>query len=221
MGASSPGMRRATTTMLACGALAALASACGSSGKQSTSSASTSGSSATGGESAHGGESGAGALAADANSAATGDIPDTQVFLTYHNQAGGYSMSYPEGWAIKQRGREVTISEKNNQLHVVVEKAPPPGIASVSAALEQLRASNPTLTFSAPTVVKVTSGPAVKTTYTTRSAPNPVTGKSVLLVVDRYELGNGGKRAIVDLGTPKGVDNVDAYRMIINSFRWQ
>jgi hypothetical protein len=50
--------------------------------------------------------------------------------------------------------------------------------------------------------------------------PNPVTGKSVLLIVDRYELSIAGKRATVDLGTPKGVDNVDAYRMMINSFRW-
>jgi hypothetical protein len=38
--------------------------------------------------------------------------------------------------------------------------------------------------------------------------------------VDRYELGKGGKVAVVDLGTAKGVDNVDAYRMMIESFRW-
>jgi hypothetical protein len=25
----------------------------------------------------------------------------------------------------------------------------------------------------------------------------------------------------VDLGTPQGVDNVDAYRRMINSFHWQ
>jgi hypothetical protein len=43
----------------------------------------------------------------------------------------------------------------------------------------------------------------------------------VLLIVDRYELGSAGRRATVDLGTPKGVDNVDAYRKMINSFTWQ
>ena len=36
-----------------------------------------------------------------------------------------------------------------------------------------------------------------------------------------YELARGGRRATVDLGTARGVDNVDAYRMIINSFRWR
>jgi hypothetical protein len=213
---------RARSTILACGALAALASACGSSTKPSASSASGVGTS-TAGESTPRSEASAaaGALAAEANSAATGDIPDTQVFLTYRNAAGGYSMSYPEGWAIKGKGGDVTISERNNLLHVVIEKAGPPSIASVGTELAHLKGTNPSLAFSAPKVIRVTSGMAVKATYTTRSAPNPVTGKTVLLVVDRYELGKGDKRATVDLGTPRGVDNVDAYRMIINSFRWQ
>jgi hypothetical protein len=48
-----------------------------------------------------------------------------------------------------------------------------------------------------------------------------VTGRRVKLVVDRYELGRAGRVAIVDLGTPVGVDNVDAYRMMIESFRWR
>jgi hypothetical protein len=48
-----------------------------------------------------------------------------------------------------------------------------------------------------------------------------VTGKRVTLLVDRYQLASAGKTATVDLGTPKGVDNVDAYRMMIESFRWR
>ena len=32
---------------------------------------------------------------------------------------------------------------------------------------------------------------------------------------------HGGKLAIVDLGTPQGVDNVDAYRLMIESFTWR
>jgi hypothetical protein len=43
----------------------------------------------------------------------------------------------------------------------------------------------------------------------------------VTLTVDRYVLAKSGKRAVVDLGTPVGVDNVDAYRMMIESFRWR
>jgi hypothetical protein len=48
-----------------------------------------------------------------------------------------------------------------------------------------------------------------------------VTGKRVTLVVDRYYVWTNGKEAIVDLGTPVGVDNVDAYRMMIASFKWK
>ena len=65
------------------------------------------------------------------------------------------------------------------------------------------------------------SGRAVKVVYSTRSTPNPVTGKRVTLVVDRYYVARGGKLAVVDLGTPQGVDNVDAYRLMIQSFRWR
>ena len=71
----------------------------------------------------------------------------------------------------------------------------------------------------APTQVTIGGVRAVKATYTTRSAPNPVTGKTVTLIVDRYELAKNGKRAVIDLASPVGVDNVDAYRMIIQSFR--
>ena len=42
---------------------------------------------------------GPGALQAEANSAAAGDIPDNQVFLVFVNHTARYSMKYPEGWA--------------------------------------------------------------------------------------------------------------------------
>jgi hypothetical protein len=161
-----------------------------------------------------------GALSAEAVSAATGDIPDTQVFLTYKNPAGGYNISYPEGWTRNGSASDTTISDKNNIVHIVISAASAPTPASVSSELSRLKQSQPTLTFTAPKPIQLKSGPAVKATYTTLSAANPVTGKRVLLIVDRYELSKGGKRATVDLGTAKGVDNVDAYRRIANSFRW-
>jgi hypothetical protein len=217
-------MLRSITTVIACAALAAVASGCGSSAASSSVSPSTAGSNTstsagttTGGAST----SGASALSAEATSAATGDIPDNQMFLTYRSPVGHYTMSYPEGWAIKAHGSGVTISDKNNIVHVVVASGTTPSAATVAADLTRLKRSNPTLTFSAATSIQLKSGGAIKTTYTTRSAPNPVTGKSVLLIVDRYELGSAGRRATVDLGTPKGVDNVDAYHRMINSFRWQ
>jgi hypothetical protein len=208
-------MLRATIVAIAFCAALVLSAGCGSS---SSSSSRTTGA-APAPASAEGG--GAAALSAEAKSAATGDIPDNQVFLTYTSSAGGYAMLYPEGWALKGSGADVTISDKNNIVHVVLTAGGAPTAASLTAELNALKRSNPTLVFSAPAAVALKSGSALKASYSTRSEPNPVTGKSVLLLVDRYELSKGSKRATVDLGTPQGVDNVDAYRKMINSFRWQ
>ena len=169
-----------------------------------------------------------GALQAEANATAAGDIPDNQVFLTYHNAAAGYSMSYPEGWARRGSGSQVLFQDKSNLARIVIE----PGAATATqarAAVAALAATTPSLK-----VVSVTAHPtcsnqgatvqlplvSAKVVYTTQSAPSPVTGKRVQLGVDRYYLGHGAQRAVVDLGTPQGVDNVDAYCQMIKSFRW-
>jgi hypothetical protein len=214
--------------ILLCAAIAALAAGCGSSSPSSSSSSTppaasstqASASSTPSGSATTSGSS-VGALSAEAKSAATGDIPDTQAFLTYANRGAGYSLVYPEGWTRKGSTNDVTFSDKNNVVHIVVARAGMPTAAGVAAELNQLRHATPSLTFRPPTPIQLTSGAAVKATYTTLSAPNPVTGKGVRLVVDRYEFAKAGKRATVDLGTPKGVDNVDAYRRMINSFRWR
>ena len=158
------------------------------------------------------------ALQAEANATAAGDIPDNQVFLTFRNAAAGYSMKYPEGWARRGEGKALTFRDKNNIVRVVVVNGTAPTTATVHGELASLKGSR---VKSGPTHMTISGAPALKVTYTTVSAPNAVTGKRVTLIVDRYYLWHGGKRAIVDLGTPVGVDNVDAYRLMIQSFRWR
>ena len=161
-------------------------------------------------------------LSADARSAATGDIPDNQVFLTFSQAAGGWAMKYPEGWTQKGSRSDVTFSDKNNLVHVVITASAAPTLASVRQVLSSLKARNPSLRFKPPAPIALPADPsAVKATYTTESPRNPVTGKRVTLIVDRYVLHRGHRVATVDLGTPRGVDNVDAYRMMIQSFRWR
>ena len=146
------------------------------------------------------------------------------MFLVLRNAHGGYSMKYPEGWTIQGSGSDkLTISDKNNLARVVIARGPAPSPASVAAALAAVKKSSPTLTFTAPHKFALpASSAAVKAVYTTESAPNAVTGKRVKLIVDRYVLPRSeGQVATVDLGTPVGVDNVDAYRMMIQSFTWK
>lgn len=159
-------------------------------------------------------------LTAEAQQEAAGDIPDNQVFLVFHNAAGGYSMRYPEGWAKRGAGERVTFQDKNNLVRVEVLDGGEASVAGATADMNGLRQQSPSLSFEAPTNVTVSGKPMVKVVYSTESAPNPVTGKRVTLVVDRYYVPGTGKHAIVDLGTPQGVDNVDAYRLMIESFQW-
>jgi hypothetical protein len=196
-------MLRSSRSALAIAAIAIAAAGCGGSNASPSSS------------------SGQDALSADARSAATGDIPDNQTFLTFANPKGGYSIRYPEGWARSGGGRDVTFRDKDNLVHIVIAPGSAPTVARVKAELARVTSASPTLRAQAPRQVTIKGKRAVKVVYTTRSAPNPVTGKRVTLVVDRYELASGGKRATVDLGTPRGVDNVDGYRMMIESFTWR
>lgn len=201
-------------------AIAALmAAGCGSSASSSHGSSQASQGAGTSAAGASG--SAAGALSADARSAATGDIPDNQVFLVFVDGPSGYSIKYPEGWTQSGSGRDVSFHDKNNVVHIVVSRGAAPTPASVTTQLQGLKRSNATLAFTAPKVVALGASMSVKATYTTQSPPDPVTGKRVTLIVDRYERGHGGRVAVVDLGTPKGVDNVDAYRKMIESFRWR
>jgi hypothetical protein len=134
---------------------------------------------------------GGAAVPSEAESLATGDIPDNQEFLTFTDRPAGYSIKYPAGWARTGNGNDVTFREKGNVVHIAVHS----GAAK--------------------------SGSGEKATLTRQSAPDPVTGKSVPLQVDIYEYEKGGKVAKLELSTPEGVDNVDAYRMISESFRWR
>jgi hypothetical protein len=160
------------------------------------------------------------ALSADAKSAATGDIPDNQNFLVYRDKRVGFSIKYPEGWSQTKSAGGIDFKDKNNLVRVAVHKGQAPTAASVSAELKKLKASQPSLKAQAPKQIKLKAGPAIKVTYTTTSAPNPVTGKRVVLMVDRYEVAKKGRVAVIDLGTPTGVDNVDAYRLMSGSFTW-
>jgi hypothetical protein len=157
----------------------------------------------------------------EAQSAATGDIPDNQVFLTFTDHPAGYSIRYPEGWARRGSGTDVTFQEKANVIHVVVMEGTQPTSASATAALERLKHSDPTIKVGTPEQLTIAGAPVVKVTYTRLSAADPVTDKRLPLTIDRYLYARGGKVATLDLGTPVGVDNVDAYRMISQSFRWR
>jgi hypothetical protein len=161
--------------------------------------------------------SGASALQAEANATAAGDIPDNQVFLVFRDAHAGYSMKYPEGWAQRGSGDSVTFRDKNNVIRALVSAGGPWTRGSVQADLRALRGGR---VQGSPHAITLSGQPAFKVVYRTVSAPNSVTGKRLTLTVDRYYVWKQGRHAVLDLGSPLGVDNVDAYRLISESFRW-
>lgn len=188
-------------------ALAVVAAGCGSGSRSGANTTSTAAATT----------SRAGALQAEANATAAGDIPDNQIFLMFRDPHATYSMKYPEGWAQQGSGNAVTFRDKNNVIRAIVSSGAAWTKVAVQADVHALKGAR---LQGSPQAITLSGRPAFKVVYRTVSAPSPVTGKRVTLSVDRYYVWTQGRRAVLDLGCPVGVDNVDAYRTISESFRW-
>lgn len=152
-------------------------------------------------------------------SSTAGDIPDTATYLTYHGR--GYRVKYVEGWGIQQGSSGVTISDKDSAETVSLTGGQGGTNAGFAARdLAHLAKTAPRFRLIARSTVQLAAGQAIHAQYHTLSPPDPVTGKRVAVVVDRYYIPGSAKRAILTLATPVGVDNVDAFRLIARSFRW-
>jgi len=183
-----------------------------------SSSAPFSGSSAT----SSGGSSGApNPNAPEINSA--GDIPDNQVFIPYTPSGGSFLVSVPQGWARSAAGSAVVFTDKFNSVRIECTPRPQaPDVASARAQeLPQLQSSVPGFRAGQVTMVQRSAGPALLITHQASSASNAVTGKSVTEAVERYEFWRGGQEVVLTLSAPQGSDNVDPWRMVTDSFRWQ
>jgi hypothetical protein len=152
-----------------------------------------------------------------------GDIPDNQVFVSYHSDAGGYSLDVPEGWARNESGPNVSFVDKLDSISVdITSSASAPTTDSVTAnELPQLAKQTQAFENVEVKAVDLPSGKAVRIRYRADSAPDSVTGKKVRLEIDRYELFKDGKVAAISLSAPAGSDNVDVWNQISSSFKWE
>jgi len=152
---------------------------------------------------------------------AGGDIPDTATYLRYKGRV--YSIEYVEGWVqVELAHNGVRMSDIDSFERVSVAARPSKSL------LEFVRGSGLRATereYRGAKSVSITSihlpaGWSVRLTFRAPSAPDPVTGKRVTLVIDRYFVPGRRNIAIISFATPLGVDNVDAFRRIARSFRW-
>ncbi|HUZ65611.1 MAG TPA: hypothetical protein VMU82_18060 [Acetobacteraceae bacterium] len=150
-----------------------------------------------------------------------GDIPDTQVFIDYH-APWGFSIKVPEGWARRVAAHHVAFTSAYDGLAVRMgTAATAPSVAGVKQDQAALLARSPmAVRISKIAAMSLPGGPAVLIAYSSNSAPNAVTGKAIRLENDRYLFWKGGKLATLTLSAPFGADNVDQWRLIARSFRW-
>jgi hypothetical protein len=150
-----------------------------------------------------------------------GDIPDTATYLTYHGPV--YSLQYVEGWVqetlpnngIKFADKDslVSVTLTNNPSGSMADYARGPGSTASISEFQQFgnaRVSTPSLP----------AGETALLTFQALSAPDPVTGKTVMQTYDRYFIRGSHYMAILTEATPVGVDNVDSFLQIAKSFAW-
>ncbi len=131
-----------------------------------------------------------------------GDIPDNQAFVAYSPPGAGYEVKVPEGWARTSSGATTTFTDKLNRVRMqtlpATTKQPPGTVTTVTRK----------------------AGRAVRITYESTSAPDPVTGRSHTDAVERYVFSHHGREVVLTLSGPKGADNVDPWRIVTDSLRY-
>ena len=149
-----------------------------------------------------------------------GDVPDNAVFLTYHDSTVKFSIQYVEGWQVTRDPNGVSIRDKDSSEVIQVVAGQTDVAAYISATdLPGLQAQAGFKLIKQDTV-KVGAHYVNHLAYEILSPADPVTGKQVPSSADRYYMPGTNGLAVVSLSTPKGVDNVDAFRQMIESFQW-
>jgi hypothetical protein len=155
-----------------------------------------------------------------------GDIPDSQAFIKYSNSTGGYQLQVPEGWsqqaAPPEYSSDVTFVHNYNgvSVHVAPASAPPTAASVQANEVKQIQSRARAVTVNKVSEVNLPAGKAVLISYTSNSAPNPVTNKQVRLENQTYIFYRNGREAMLTVWAPLGADNVDQWKLMADSFRW-
>ncbi|MCU1752717.1 hypothetical protein [Pseudomonas sp. 6D_7.1_Bac1] len=162
-----------------------------------------------------------GVFAAQQEKNPPGDIPDSQVFVSYPSPLG-LSLKVPEGWARTERADGARFADKYNVVDVsVTAVAVAPSEASAkSVELPALVKAGNNVEPGKVDSVTLKGGPAIRIRYKADSEPNPMTHRQLRQEHERYLFYRDGRQAALDLSAPVGADNVDQWQLMANSLRW-
>lgn len=159
-----------------------------------------------------------------AHTAVAGKIRDDQPFTEYTASDRSYTVKIPQGWSQSTAGSEVMFTDKSD----VITLSPRAGFYEPTEAyarvveVRDIARTAKRFALVEVTTVQRRAGPVILVAYRAQFAPDPITGTSVPLDVQRYEFAEPGRRneVVVTLSEPAGADNVAAWRLITDSFSW-
>jgi hypothetical protein len=151
-----------------------------------------------------------------------GDIPDNQVFVIYTAADRWYTVKYPEGWARTDSGRDVMFRDKFNSMTFAPRDGfyQPTEAFARSIELPEIAMSTAGFVPGTISTVQRPAGQVILVTYQGDSPANPVTGKTIKQDVQRYEFAQEGRGVVLTLSAPAGLDSVDPWRIVTDSFTW-
>jgi hypothetical protein len=151
-----------------------------------------------------------------------GDIPDNQVYVPF-TAPGGVSVKVPEGWARSSTGTATQFTDKLNRVEIDPSTAgSAPTVASISRSdVPKLKSSVPNFNLVKVTIERRAGNTVVLVRYQGDSQQDPVTGKVVRDAFERYIYYHNGQRLNLTLSGPTNADNVDPWRIVSDSVRWQ
>jgi predicted small secreted protein len=156
---------------------------------------------------------------------ASGTADTGQLFPTYTNKEAGYSLDYPGGWRVSEKGSDVRIARFGNAITVVVvPTAKAPYYKGYQTQLETVLAKHDKkllskidkpaslFTVGKDKITKV----VIEQVRPTGAPPAP----DETVVTYRYLFWKDGKLALVSMSSVKGIDNSAAFDLMASSFRW-
>ena len=152
-----------------------------------------------------------------------GDIPDNQVYVSFTAQDGRVSVKVPEGWARSSTSMATQFTDKLNRIEIALGTAAyAPTVASITSSdVPKLKSSVPHFNLGKVTTERRAGSMVVLVRYQGDSPQDPVTAKVVRDALERYIYYHNGQRLDLTLSGPTNADNVDPWRIVSDSVRWQ
>ena len=153
-----------------------------------------------------------------------GDIPDTQVFISYTSKQDGYTLDVPEGWARTEHTGDVKFADKFDAEEVKVSlNTMASSLKNVQQRLvPAIQQHDRAVTIEGVKTKPMPHGqPILYVSYTSNSDPDAVTNKQIRLENETFFFFNGNRLAELTLRAPLGADNADQWKRISESFRWK